>query len=79
MGKRAILLAAIERWGCCAYCGIEVFYDIYGAQLATIDHITPKSKGGGGNSKSNLTLSCLSCNQIKSNIERLPCFDFSEL
>lgn len=48
----------LEKWGrCCAYCGKA------DTQLE-VEHIYPKSKGG-GNRVSNLTLACTKCNQKK--------------
>jgi 5-methylcytosine-specific restriction endonuclease McrA len=50
----------LEKWNRqCSYCGIK---DV----PLEIDHIHPRSKGG-SNRVSNLTLSCRSCNQRKSN------------
>jgi 5-methylcytosine-specific restriction endonuclease McrA len=50
----------LEKWGrLCAYCGKE------GVPLE-VEHIHPKSKGG-SNRVSNLTLSCVQCNQNKGN------------
>jgi 5-methylcytosine-specific restriction endonuclease McrA len=48
----------LDKWGRqCAYCGAT------GVPL-NIDHIVPQSSGG-GNRVSNLTLSCIPCNQAK--------------
>ncbi|EDX73244.1 HNH endonuclease domain protein [Coleofasciculus chthonoplastes PCC 7420] len=50
----------LTKWGRqCVYCGIE------GVSLQ-VEHIHPKSKGG-SNRVSNLTLSCVKCNQRKGN------------
>jgi len=35
------------------------------ANLATIDHVVPRSKGGGEKDKSNCVVACLPCNQRK--------------
>lgn len=50
--------------GECQYCGVSVT-----RSGATIDHVLPRSRGGGSNWK-NLVLSCHSCNQKKG--DRLP-------
>lgn len=53
--------AVFERCaGCCAYCGQSLTQ-----QNAHIDHIQPKSTGG-GNELENLNLACASCNTSKS-------------
>lgn len=41
----------------CAYCENI-------CEVATIDHLTPKSKGG-TNRQENLVVACLECNQLK--------------
>ncbi|MGB3190632.1 RNA-guided endonuclease IscB [Lyngbya sp. PCC 8106] len=52
----------LEKWGRkCAYCGAE-------NTPLEVEHIQAKSKGG-SNRISNLTLSCHSCNQAKSNLD----------
>lgn len=48
-----------DKWKC-HYCGEKVTKD-----NATLDHLTPQSKGG-KNTKDNLKTSCLMCNSIKS-------------
>ena len=48
-----------DNWTC-GYCGDRVT-----PENATLDHITPKSKGG-THAKSNLRTACLMCNSIKS-------------
>ena len=45
----------------CAYCGIKNV-------PLEVEHIKPKSKGG-SNRVSNLTISCIPCNQAKSNLD----------
>lgn len=45
--------------GCCSYCGEAMTF-----QTCTIDHIKPLAKGGTW-AKANLTLSHMSCNQLK--------------
>ena len=50
----------LEKWGrCCVYCSQENV-------PLEVEHIHPKSKGG-SNRISNLTLSCVKCNQRKRN------------
>lgn len=46
--------------GRCAYCGDDI------SKESSVDHITPKSKGGGYNEE-NLFLCCKSCNSRKKN------------
>ena len=53
------LLAADSR---CRYCDRELT-----ERTATIDHIRPRSRGG-GNGKRNLTLSCKRCNMLKASM-----------
>tara|TARA_R110000824_G_scaffold334168_4_gene520721 strand:+ start:452 stop:826 length:375 start_codon:yes stop_codon:yes gene_type:complete len=58
----------------CAYCGrddlIEEIPKIkQPANLATIDHIIPLSRGGAKMDKSNCVISCHRCNYRKSDIE----------
>lgn len=53
----------------CGYCGRELRHTSYGetnASTATVDHITPISKGGKDN-VDNLMLACFSCNALKRN------------
>ena len=45
--------------GECQYCGVKVKLD-----KATVDHVIPKSRGG-GNTWENVTLACAPCNQKK--------------
>lgn len=45
--------------GCCTYC--KAWYPF---EETTIDHITPRSKGG-RNSWDNITLACAPCNRLK--------------
>jgi len=51
----------VKTHGKCAYCGDELNTNDY-----SIDHIQPKSKGG-GNNDGNLFLCCKSCNSRKKN------------
>lgn len=48
--------------GLCAYCDIPLTVDI-----ATVDHLIPRSKGGGSRKK-NLIVVCHTCNSLKGNI-----------
>lgn len=50
--------------GKCYICGRELDLTGCGKNMATIDHVHPKSLGG-TNEQSNLMLSCLHCNQLK--------------
>ena len=56
--KRRLELVFNKTGGRCAYCGKVLSDD------ATIDHIIPRSKGG-GNNLDNLLPSCRSCNTSK--------------
>lgn len=49
--------------GRCGYCGVELTFE-----ESTIDHITPRSAGG-GYIYENLLLACLECNQSKEDME----------
>lgn len=49
--------------GKCAYC-LQPFS---ASRIATIDHVLPKSKGG-GNKISNIVLACSPCNQLKGDL-----------
>jgi 5-methylcytosine-specific restriction endonuclease McrA len=49
----------LENSSNCSYCHVEL-----DRRTATIDHVVPKSKGG-GNEMSNLKLSCRTCNGWK--------------
>lgn len=53
-----------ELQGRCAYCGISIFIEM--ERDVTIEHITPITRGGGGESN-NLTLICALCNTSKNN------------
>ena len=67
------LVEARERDGklVCAYCGRDdLIPDVpesgrQPANLATIDHIHPVSKGGGRFDKANVCIACYPCNQKK--------------
>lgn len=64
--KRLAGLMKIHK-GQCIYCKCPVVVRSYKDRRednATIDHIIPKSHGGGDGWK-NLTLSCLACNESK--------------
>ena len=61
--KKAQIISKTD--GRCAYCGIELFDDddSTGAGM-TVDHLTPKSRGG-TEELGNLVLCCRSCNSTK--------------
>lgn len=53
----------------CHYCGkgpLKIHTD-YDNELATLDHVTPLSKGGERFHSSNLVVACYSCNSRKGN------------
>jgi len=51
----------------CIYCGCEMTFTRNKEHSATIEHLTPRSRGGGkGN---NISLSCLGCNNDKSDLK----------
>ena len=59
----------------CVYCGMrDLLKDPipgvrrYPANLATIDHVMPVSKGGGKFDRDNCVVACYSCNQKKKDI-----------
>ncbi len=54
-----------DKW-LCSYCGVRVVLSkVYTPNLATIDHVTPISKGG-NHSIDNVVTACIACNSIKS-------------
>ncbi|MBT7410501.1 MAG: HNH endonuclease [Methylococcales bacterium] len=53
-GKREQMLE--DQKGKCCYCGTKI-----DDQIATLDHVIPKSRGG-GNGIDNLVVSCKLCN-----------------
>jgi 5-methylcytosine-specific restriction endonuclease McrA len=57
---RAIRMELLWIHGCCWYCGCELSL----AKWATIDHETPRSRGG-ADEPENVLLSCRRCNQRK--------------
>lgn len=44
----------------CHYCGV-----VLTPRTATIDHLTPTSRGGAAYDTANMALCCLACNQAK--------------
>lgn len=68
MRKRRIRKALIKvTGGKCFYCGKRVALKRKGTtERMTIDHITPKAKGG-KDGKANLVACCFECNQEKGN------------
>jgi 5-methylcytosine-specific restriction endonuclease McrA len=57
----------VQAGACCAYCGGTLEQYTHGKKrgvCATWDHIIPRSHGG-SNARSNLRLSCLSCNSTR--------------
>lgn len=54
--------------GKCFYCGADLIVGTSKAEGWSLDHKTPRSKGG-HNHFSNLVLCCRSCNSIKRDIE----------
>jgi 5-methylcytosine-specific restriction endonuclease McrA len=52
----------IDTWGgCCAYCGCE-------PEKITLDHVTPKAKGG-TTDRANLVPACAECNVSKNHCD----------
>ncbi len=49
----------------CQYCGINLLRDVSTFYHASIDHLTPRSKGG-DNEPDNLVTCCRTCNELKS-------------
>ena len=63
--QRNVVRELIERDGHqCTYCDVNLNTILDPSLNPTVDHITPKSKGG-TDDLSNLTLSCKSCNPSK--------------
>lgn len=67
-----LLNAALVRDGklVCFYCGRDDLVEMSAARkppsnLATIDHVIPRSKGGGERDKDNCVIACFRCNQKK--------------
>lgn len=60
--KKAAVISKTD--GRCAYCGIELYDDDMSALGMTIDHLTPKSRGG-TDELANLVVCCRSCNSTK--------------
>lgn len=62
--RSKLLILFHEQNGKCFYCGTELVEDCRINKPPHIDHINPKSNGG-GNEKENLCLSCYFCNISK--------------
>lgn len=58
--------------GCCVYCGIPAKRPGRGVKrapdLATLDHVTPKSAGGPLN-RDNIVLACAACNNERGTMD----------
>ena len=59
----------------CSYCGLSgllrdppVGCRRYPANLATVDHVVPVSKGGGRYDRGNCVIACYACNQKKADV-----------
>ena len=72
--RESYLDQALEEFGFleCAYCGRKDLVKDYEsvrqpANLATIDHVQPLSKGGSRYDPENLVIACYRCNQHKGN------------
>lgn len=50
----------------CVYCGQDLIRDFQTLHTATVDHLKPKSAGG-GYEQENLVTCCASCNSLKGN------------
>lgn len=62
--KNSVVKAFSQNKGVCMYCSSEMTLSLGYSNTATIDHVTPKSKGG-VNKWPNKVLCCYSCNQSK--------------
>jgi len=56
-----------EQRGKCHYCRVQMHMGTTGKYFCTVDHKTPKSKGG-GNHINNLVGACFTCNNMRGNI-----------
>jgi len=56
----------------CYYCRVWLYPSQQGAVAPTIDHVVPRSRGG-GNDPDNLVAACFSCNQKKGDSLLLAC------
>lgn len=61
-----VMLAEAQNWRCC-YCGIRLGF-MKGEMFPTIEHVVPRSKGG-GNDWLNLVVACGPCNHERSSME----------
>ena len=69
--KNAVLALAARNGWFCAICGCALSLDGDGAAKATVDHIVPRSRGG-GNNLGNLRLACKPCNVRRGNALAFP-------
>lgn len=60
-------LAEAQNWKCC-FCGIEMVEYPNQSNSATIEHVTPASKGG-ENTPENYAISCHRCNHNRGNLD----------
>lgn len=60
-------LAEAQNWRCC-WCGCDTIPEKGRANSATIEHVTPRSKGGTDH-PDNLAMSCNGCNQRRRDID----------
>ncbi|MDA7980055.1 MAG: HNH endonuclease [Pirellulales bacterium] len=51
----------------CRYCGRDVLADFHSFATCVLDHVKPRSAGG-GNEPENLAVACGSCDRIKAGI-----------
>ena len=66
-GKRILKIIERDGWKC-AYCGVETCFNGWDGPMPTVDHITPKSKGGLDHI-ANCVVACKDCNSAKSDQE----------
>jgi hypothetical protein len=66
-GKRILKIIERDGWKC-AYCGVETCFNGWDGPMPTVDHITPKAKGGLDHI-ANCVVACKDCNSAKSDQE----------
>lgn len=66
-GKRILKIIERDGWKC-AYCGVETCFSGWDGPMPTVDHITPKAKGGLDHI-ANCVVACKDCNSAKSDQE----------